>query len=105
MNRFDPLRRVGLPALLGVVVAVVSLAGGRHLWVIGIVPGVIFSVLGVRIAYDARLTSGAERIRAATPWNGLVPLWWFRQWAGAMIAIFGLFFLGLGAEGIAKLVS
>ena len=31
--------------------------------------------------------------------------WYFRQVNGAVVAIFGLFFLGLGAEGIAKLAS
>jgi hypothetical protein len=66
-----------------------------------ILPGLIFSVLGVRIAYDARLTSRADRIRAATPWNGWMPLSHYRQVNGTVIAIFGLFFLALGLEGIA----
>jgi hypothetical protein len=105
MRRFNPLRRVGPPALLGVVLGVVALSGGHRLWPVGVVPGVIFSVLGVRIAYDRRLARGADQIREATAWNAWTPAWYFRQVNGAVIAIFGLFFLGLGAAGIAKLAS
>jgi hypothetical protein len=39
------------------------------------VPGVIFSVLGVRIAYDRRLARGADQIREATAWNAWTPAW------------------------------
>jgi hypothetical protein len=105
MERFNPLKRVGLPALLGVIGGAMALSGGRHLSALGLVPGVVFSVLGVRIAYEARLARGADQIGAATLWNAWTPIWYYRQVNGAVIAIFGLFFLGLGAEGIAKLVS
>jgi hypothetical protein len=105
MQRFNPLSRVGPPALLGVVGGVVVLGGGHHLWALGLLPGFVFSVLGVRIAYDARLARGADQIREATPWNAWAPLWYYRQLNGAVIAIVGLFFLGLGAAGIAKLFS
>jgi hypothetical protein len=105
MQRFNPLKRVGPPALLGVIGAIVALTGGHHLGAIGLVPGLVFSVLGIRIAYDPRLARGATQIREATPWNAWIPTWYYRQVNGAVIAIFGLFFLGLGAEGIAKLVS
>jgi hypothetical protein len=75
MRRFNPLRRVGPPALLGVVLGVGALSGGHRLWPVGVVPGVIFSVLGVRIAYDRRLARGADQIREATAWNAWTPAW------------------------------
>jgi hypothetical protein len=104
MERFNPLKGVGVLALLGVIGGAMALSGRRHLSALGLVPGVVFSVLGARIAYEARLARGADQIRAATLWNAWTP-WYYRQVNGAVIAIFGLFFLGLGAEGIAKLVS
>jgi hypothetical protein len=105
MRRFNPLNRVGPPALLSVVTGVISLSAGHRLWVLGLVPGLILSVLGVQIAYDARLGRGADLIRKATTWNAWIPTWYYRQVNGAVVAIVGVFFLGVGAEGIAKLAS
>jgi hypothetical protein len=105
MRRFNPLSRVGPPALLGVILGVAAVSGGHRLWPLGIVPGVIFCVLGVRIGYDPGLARGADQIREATPWNAWTPAWYYRQANGAVVAIFGLFFIGLGAIGIAKLAS
>lgn len=91
--------------MLAVVLGVVALAGGHGLWAIGLIPGLLLAVLGVRIAYDGRLARGADRIRDATPFSAYLPSWYYRQVNGAVIALFGLFFIGLGAEGVASLVS
>ena len=105
IRAFNPLERVGPPALLAVALGVVAISGGHHLWPVAIVPGVILSVLGVRIAYGRGLTRDAERLKNTTPWNAWLPLWYYRQVSGAVICIFGLFFLGLAADGLAKITA
>jgi hypothetical protein len=105
LGTFNPLTRVGPPALLAVLGGCAALVGGRYTWPIAAIPGVILCVLGVRIAYDSGLVVDAERIREATPWNAATPLTFFRQISGATVSIFGVFFLGLAATGIARILS
>jgi hypothetical protein len=105
LGTFNQLTRVGPPALLAVIVGCAALVGGHYAWPVAMVPGVILCVVGLRIAYDSGLTADAERIRNATPWNRGTPLTFYRQMSGAVVSIFGLFFLGLAATGIAKILS
>lgn len=106
LSSLNPLRHIGPPAMLGVLVAVLAIVGGGPwAWTTGLVPGVIFLVLGVRIAYDSRLSADADRIRGSQPWNAGTPLWAYRQINGAVIAVFGIFFLCFAAAGIYGLAT
>jgi hypothetical protein len=102
LRQLNPFRNTGVPAVACVVVGAVCIAAGPDAWILGFLPGLGFCVIGTRIAYGHR---GADRyldVRASVPlWGIGLSRQTHRQIEGAVVAVIGLFLLGMGAAGVA----
>jgi hypothetical protein len=105
LSRLNPLHHFAAPAVVAVVVGALCIAGGRYMWPLGVVPGLILCVLGGRIAYGHRSEAFFTTMRGVIPWGVGMPERVQRQIGGATVFVFGLFFLAIAATGVAELVS
>jgi hypothetical protein len=104
LDWLNPFRQLLRPVAIAIALAVVAVAGGRYLWPVAIVPGLIFCVIGARIAYGHRGADDYLRLRASIPWwgSGTSPNV-HRQIEGGILCVVGIFLVCLAAAGFAAI--
>jgi hypothetical protein len=114
LDWLNPFRYTVRPALAGCALGLLALGGGHYLLPLAVVPGVIFCVIGGRIAIDRRIAYGnigtdgysddEVVYRVVIPWRDRRrSLSVSRQTAAGAVIIFGVFFLCLAAAGFAAI--
>jgi hypothetical protein len=104
LDWLNPFRFTARPALAGLVFGLLAVAGGHYLLPLALVPGVIFCVIGGRIAYGPADADEYLVDRALIPWRGRRrSLRVSRETAAGAVIIFGVFFLCLAAMGFAAI--
>jgi hypothetical protein len=87
------------------VVAVVAIAADRYVWPVAVIPGLIFCVLGTRMAYGHRGADAYLRHRSLAPWWGVgTSLNAHRQIEGAVVCVIGVFLLCFAGAGVASIL-
>lgn len=106
LDWLNPFRSTGRPAVAGTALGLLAVAGGHYLLPLAVVPGVIFCVIGGRIAFGLADDDAGEYLinRRLTTWRGRrLSVSLSRQTAAGAVLIVGVVFLSLAAAGLASI--